>query len=299
MSPTTLRGKVSPLVTPFSADGSTIDEAAVRRLVDFQIHNGSHGVSCTGTTGEPTSMTLRERERLISIVIDQAAGRVPVVVGTGSNNTAETVALTVYAEEAGADAVLVVAPFHVRPSQEGLFRHFRTVSDAVEVPVILYNIPGRAGVNIEPGTQRRIRETCPNVVGVKEANADFSQVSRDLQVCGRDWLVYSGIEALCYPMLARGGAGHVSATGNVMPKEVAELYDLTDKGRWEEARDLHFHLLEINEVLFIETNPGPVKFLMGAMGLCEPVVRPPLAEPSAENQARILEVAGRYGLVRT
>ena len=294
-----MHGSVTPLVTPFTADGGEVDEAALRRLVDFQIDNGSHGVGCTGTTGEPTSMSFEERQEVIRIVVDQVAGRVPVLAGTGSNNTGESVALSRFAQEVGADAVLVVAPFHVRPSQEGLHRHFTAVAGAVDIPVMLYNIPGRAGVNIEPQTQRRIAESCSNVFGVKEANTDFVQVSLDLAVCGRDWAVFSGIETLCYPMLALGGAGHVSATGNVLPREVAQLYELTREEKWTEARDLHFYLLEINKVLFIETNPVPVKFLLGEMGLCQPVVRPPLAPPTPDQQARIRDVATRYGLLTT
>jgi len=292
-----LRASITPLPTPFTADGAAVDEDALRRLVEFQITGGSHGVSCTGTTGEPTSLTVAERERVIRVVVETVAGRVPVLAGTGSNNTAESIALTRYAAEVGVDAVLVVAPYHVRPSQEGLFGHFRAVADAVAVPVLLYNIPGRAGVNIAPETQRRVRDACPNVVGIKEANVDFAQVSRDLDACGRDWRVFSGIETLCFPMLALGGAGHVSATGNVAPREVAALYDLSAAGRLDEARDLHFRLLALNDVLFIETNPGPVKFLLGEMGLCRPTVRPPLAPPSPASQTRIREVAREYGLV--
>lgn len=291
-----LHGSITPLPTPFTADGAAVDEAALRRLVDFQIDNGSHGVGCTGTTGEPTSLTVEERERVIRVVVEQTAGRVPVLAGTGSNNTAESIALTKYATDAGADAVLVVAPFHVRPSQDGLFEHFRAVANATPLPVMLYNIPGRAGVNIAPETQLRVRKACPNVFGVKEANVDFAQVSRDLDVCGRDWKVFSGIETLCYPMLALGGAGHVSATGNVAPREVAELYDLCVAGRWDDARDLHYRLLALNDVLFIETNPGPVKFLLGEMGLCSPKLRLPLAPPSPASQAKIREVAASYGL---
>jgi len=292
-----LRGSITPLPTPFTADGAAVDESALARLVEHQIAGGSHGVSCTGTTGEPTSLTPAERERVIRLVVEIAAGRVPVVAGTGSSNTAETIALTRHAAAVGADAVLVVAPYHVRPTQEGLFQHFRAVAASVDLPVILYNIPGRAGVNVAPETQRRVRAACPNVVGVKEANADFAQVSHDLAACGRDWKVFSGIEALCFPMLALGGAGHVSATGNVLPREVAALYDLAAAGRWDEARDLHFRLLALNEVLFIETNPGPVKFLLGAMGLCAPAVRPPLAAPAPASQARIREIAAGYGLL--
>lgn len=296
-APERLRGSITPLPTPFTADGAAVDETALRRLVEFQIAGGSHGVSCTGTTGEPTSLAVAERERVIRVVVETVAGRVPVLAGTGSNNTAESIALTRYAADVGADAVLVVAPYHVRPTQEGLFGHFRAVANAVDLPVMLYNIPGRAGVNVAPETQRRVRDACPNVFGVKEANVDFAQVSHDLEVCGRDWRVFSGIETLCFPMLALGGAGHVSATGNVAPRDVAELYDLAAAGRWDEARDLHFRLLALNEVLFIETNPGPVKFLLSEMGLCGPTVRSPLAPPAPSSEARLREVGRRYGLL--
>jgi 4-hydroxy-tetrahydrodipicolinate synthase len=298
MSIEIFHGSITPLPTPFRNGGRDIDTDAIRRMVDFQIENGSHGVSCTGTTGEPTSLTIEERRLVIRTVVEATAGRVPVLAGTGSNNTRETIELSRYAREVGAQGVLTVAPYHVRPSQQGLFEHFTAVARAVEgLPVMLYNIPGRAGVNIEPETQKRIREACPNVFGVKEANPNYLQVSFDLHVAGRDWGVYSGIETLCYPMLAVGGSGHVSATANVAPRECADLYEHVKAGRWKEAQDLHFRMLELNEVLFIETNPGPVKFLLGEMGLIDGTVRLPLVPPSKQNQERIRQVARSYGLL--
>lgn len=292
-----IRGSITPLPTPFTRDGARVDHAALERMIDFQIEHGSHGVSCTGTTGEPTSLDPEERRAVIRTVVEHIAGRVPVLAGSGSNNTAESITLSRYAEEVGADAVLLVAPYHVKPSQQGLFEHFTAVARAVSIPVMLYNIPGRAAVNIEPETQKRIREACPNVFGIKEANPDFAQVSWDLWHCGRDWAVFSGIETLCYPMLAAGGAGHVSATGNVVPAECARLYELARAGRWAEALDLHYRLLPLNHVLFIETNPVPLKYLLGLMGLCEPTLRPPLAAVSEANAAKIRAVAADYGLL--
>jgi 4-hydroxy-tetrahydrodipicolinate synthase len=292
------RGSITPLPTPFADSGRSIDEGALRRLVEFQIENGSHGVSCTGTTGEPTSLTFDERKLVIRTVVEATGGRVPVLAGTGSNATAESIELSRYAREAGADGVLVVAPYHVKPSQQGLFEHFTAVAKAVgDLPVMLYNIPGRAAVNIEPETQKRVRDACPNVFGVKEANVNYVQVSWNLKVVGRDWAVFSGIETLCFPMLAVGGSGHVSATANVAPRELRDLYELVQAGRWDAALDLHYRMLELNDVLFIETNPGPLKFLLGKMGLIDPTLRLPLVLPSPANQEKIVRVAREFGIL--
>jgi 4-hydroxy-tetrahydrodipicolinate synthase len=292
------RGSIVPLPTPFADSGRRVDTGALERLVEFQIESGSHGLSCTGTTGEPTSLSFEERKLVIRTVVEKSARRVPVLAGTGSNATEESIELSRYAKDSGADGVLIVAPYHVKPSQQGLFEHFTAVARAVEpLPVMLYNIPARASVNVEPETQKRVRDACPNVFGVKEANANFLQVSFDLKVVGRDWAVFSGIETLCYPMLAVGGAGHVSATANVAPRDLASLYELTRGGRWEEALDLHFRMLELNEALFIETNPGPLKFLLGEMGLIDPILRLPLVLPSEPNRERIRTVARDYGIL--
>lgn len=298
MSTKIFYGSITPLPTPYSDGGRNIDLQAIRRLVEFQIENGSHGLSCTGTTGEPTSLSLDERKLVIWTVIEAAGGRVPVLAGTGSNNTQESIELSLYAKEAGAQGVLTIAPYHVKPSQQGLFEHFTAIARAVGgLPMMLYNIPGRAGVNIEPETQKRIREACRNVFGVKEANVNFAQVSYDLHAAGRDWGVYSGIETLCYPMLAVGGSGHVSATANVAPREAADLYEFVKAGKWREAVDLHYRMLELNEVLFIETNPGPVKFLLGEMGLIDPAMRLPLVLPGEQNCKKIIQVAKDYGIL--
>jgi 4-hydroxy-tetrahydrodipicolinate synthase len=192
-------------------------------------------------------------------------------------------------------------PYYNKPTQEGLYRHFRLVADDVpDLPIIIYNIPGRSAVNMTPDTTARLARDCPNIIGVKEANVDFNQVSLDIyrvkQLTGRDFFVYSGIELLCYPMLALGGAGHVAATGNVLPRQVADLFNLTEAGKWVEARKLHYELLEMNEVLFIETNPGPVKTALGLMGLIAPEIRLPLAPMYPQNEAKLREVMANYGL---
>jgi 4-hydroxy-tetrahydrodipicolinate synthase len=290
-----LRGSIVPLPSPFRA--GQLDLATLRDLIEWQIGAGSHGISVAGTTGEPSALAPEERERLIAATVEAVAGRVPVLAGTGSNNLEETLRYTRFAERAGADAALVIVPYYNRPSQEGLYRHFAAVAAATSLPVVIYNIPGRTAVNMEPETMARLRRDHPNVVGVKEANRDLEQVSRVLAACGRDFLVFSGIESLCFPMLALGGAGHVSATANVLPAEVARLYDLCAAGRWDEARDLHYHLLAMNEVLFVETNPGPLKAALGMMGRIDPELRLPLAPPSPANMERIRAVLRQYGLI--
>lgn len=289
-----LRGSLVPLVTPFR--GGKVDEAAFRSLIEWHIASGSHGICVTGTTGEPTSLSLEERERVIETAVRTARGRVPVVPGTGSNNHDETLRLTAFAERVGADAVLVLVPYHVRPTQEGLFEHFRAVAHSTRLPVLVYNIPGRTAVNIEVETLARLRRACENIVGVKEANKDFEHVTRVLQRCGRDFLLFSGIELLCYPMLAIGGAGFISATANLVPEQVARMYDLWQEGDWRGALDLHYALMPLNDILFVETNPGPVKYALSLLGKIALEIRLPLVLPSEQNRARIRDVMASYGL---
>lgn len=289
-------GSIVPMVTPFLEDG-TFDEKTYRTLIDWQIDSGSHGISCAGTTGEPSSLTIEEREYLLEVTVNQVKGRVPTVLGTGSTNHAETMRLTKHAERIGVDAALVIVPYYNKPSQEGLYLHFREVAESVEIPIVIYNIPGRTGVNMEPKTMARLRRDCPNIIGVKESNKNFEQVSHVLHEVGRDFLVYSGIELLCYPMLTLGGAGHVSATANLMPREVADLYNFVEQGRWHDAMDLHYELLELNEALFWETNPGPLKACMAITGQIRPVVRSPMALPSDQMQADLRAVLAKYNLV--
>ena len=291
-----LRGSIVPLVTPFK--NGQFDEAAFRDLAEWQIESGSHGISCTGSTGEPAALMPEEREYVIETAVKAARGRVPVVAGTGTNNFDETVRYTRFAEKVGADAVLVMVPYYNRPSQQGLYEHFSGVAASTSLPVIIYNIPGRTAVNMEPETMARVKREHSNVVGVKEANKDFEQVTKVFDRCGRDTLVYSGIEALCFPLLALGGAGYISATGNVLPRQTAQLYDLAAAGKWEEARDLHYESFAMNEALFWETNPGPVKYVLSLMGKIQPEIRLPRVLPSEANRKKLEQVAERYGLVR-
>jgi 4-hydroxy-tetrahydrodipicolinate synthase len=290
-----VRGSLVPLVTPFR-DGR-IDDRAFVDLIEWQIESGSHGIGVTGTTGEPAALAIDEREHLIDLAVRTARGRVPVLAGTGSVNYEETLRLTRFARHAGADAALVVTPYYTRPGQAGLYRFFRAVADAVDIPIVLYNIPGRTAVNLEVETIVRLARDCRNVIGVKESNKDLEHICRVMHRCGRQFLVYSGIELLCFPILALGGAGHVSATGNVLPHEVARLYDLATAGKWDEARELHYYLLPMNDALFWETNPVPAKAALAMMGRCSSEVRLPHAPLGSENEARLRALLGEYGLI--
>jgi len=288
------RGSLTPLVTPFRF--GDIDEPAFRALIDRQLDGGSHGVAVTGTTGEPTSLSLAERARLFEVAAAHVDGRAVVLAGTGTPELRDTLALTRDAARAGADVALVVSPAFVQPSQPGLVRWFHTVADTSEVPVILYDIPGRAGVALSVETTVTLAAH-PNIVGVKLARPDLVHASRVLDACGPDFGVYSGVEALCFPLLALGGSGHVSATANLFPAELADMADLCFKGEFAQARELHFRLLDVNEAIFFDTNPVPIKAMLAALGLISPEVRPPLVWADAALQARLDAILGAHGLL--
>lgn len=292
-----LKGSIVPIVTPFT-ETLEVDQKSFVDLIEWQIESGSHGVSVTGTTGEPSSLSLEEREHVVDTAAKTVAGRVPFVPGTGTNNLQETLRLTRHAESLGADAALVIVPYYNKPSQEGLYRYFSELAESVDIPIVIYNIPGRTAVNMAPETMARLRSAHPSIIGAKESNKDFEHVSRVIHQCGRDFNVYSGIELLCYPMLAIGGAGHISATANIFPREVADIYNHVAAGRWEEAIELHYYLLPVNDMIFFETNPGPLKFALGELGRINPILRPPMCEPSEANQQRIRGVLASYGLIK-
>ncbi|MFJ8063711.1 2,4-dihydroxyhept-2-ene-1,7-dioic acid aldolase [Psychrobacillus sp. NPDC096426] len=281
-----LKGSICPVITPFTESGA-IDEKVLIELINWQIESGSHGISVTGTSGEPSSLTIEERKRIMKLAKEAIDGRVFFAPGTGSTNHDETMELTKYAEELGADAAMVIVPYYNKPNQEALYQHFKTVADSVETPIIIYNIPGRSAVNMEVSTMKRLVEDCPNIIGVKEANKDFEHVNRVLLNCGRDFLLFSGIELLCYPMLAIGGAGFISATANVEPAKVAELYNAWEAGDVAKSQDLHFELMPLNDALFRDTNPAPVKVALGMMGKITPKLRLPLGLPSRTIQEEV------------
>ena len=293
--PSTIRGSIAPVVTPFD-DGLEVDVGTLRRLVEWQIENGSHGISVGGSTGEPGSQTCKEREAVIQAAASVVADRVPFMPGTGTARLDETLRLTAAAERAGADAVLVITPYYSRPTQEGLFRWYAAVAEEFpNLPIVIYNVPIRTAVDIAPATVGRLRRAYDNIVGIKETTKDFEHASYVLHECGRDFLVYSGIELLCFPLLAIGGVGHLSTVANVFPRPVADLYTAYARGDWDRALELHYELHPLVDMAFLETNPGPVKHAMELLGLLSAgTVRPPLVEPLPETRARIAAVVERY-----
>jgi len=291
-----LRGSIVPLVTPFTSKGE-LDARAFKELIEWQIVSGSNGIAVTGSTGEPGSLSFEEKKRIYRIAVDAASRRIPVVAGTGTNNLEETVKLSKTAEEEGVDALLVLVPYYSKPNQSGIHDYFDKVARSTELPLIIYNIPGRTAANIEPSTLARLREELNNIVGVKEANRDLDQMSFDIASCGEGFLVYSGIESYCFPLLAIGGAGYFSATADILPSQLAMLYRLCKEERWKEARELHFRMLPINEALFWETNPVPVKTALGMMGKITPKVRLPLAPLDEVKKQKLRSVMLDYGLL--
>ncbi|WP_096438823.1 2,4-dihydroxyhept-2-ene-1,7-dioic acid aldolase [Alteribacter populi] len=288
-----LRGSIAPIVTPFKQDHS-MDLEKLKELIDWHVESGSHGISVTGTTGEPSSLTKEERIQVMETAVKAVDGRVPFVPGTGSTNHQETLDLTKKAQEMGADGALVIVPYYNKPSQHALYKHFKAVANSVDIPIIVYNIPGRTATNLDVKTLARLSEDCDNIIGVKESNKDFEHINRVLLNCGRDFNLYSGIELLCYPMLAIGGAGHISATANVAPEKVAEIYDAWRDGDVQRALNLHFELMPLNDVLFKDTNPAPLKAALGIMGKIEPVLRMPMDLPTEALQNEIRDVLKTY-----
>ncbi len=283
-----LHGVITALVTPFK--NGEVDEVAYRELIEWQIQEGVHGLLPCGTTGESATLSHDEHEKVITICIDQVNKRVPVLAGAGSNNTHEAISLTKFAKEAGADATLHITPYYNKPSQEGLFRHYKAIQDEVDIPIIVYNVPGRTGVNVLPATIARLYKELPNVIGIKEAAANIIQMSDMMEYCDKDFYMLSGDDFLFLPALSMGARGVISVTANVAPRLMSELYGAYQTGDMEHAKELHFKLQELHRTLFIDVNPTPTKAALHLMGKIEPEIRLPLCELS-ENHVPILKKA--------
>jgi 4-hydroxy-tetrahydrodipicolinate synthase len=285
--PAQIRGSIAPLVTPFREDGSP-DPDGLRRLIAFQLDNGSHGISLGGSTGEPGAQTVAERAAAIRLAAEVVADRVPFLPGTGSAKLDETLELTAVARDAGADAALIITPYYARPTQEALYSWYATVArEFPDLPLVIYNVPSRTAVDIDPATVGRLFRDFDNVVGVKETTKDFEHFSRVLHVCGPELLVWSGIELLCLPLMAMGGAGFVSAVANLAPAAVAEMFRAWESGNHERARELHFRLHPLVDLVFTETNPAAAKWVLAQRGLLgSGFVRPPLIPLTEDGQRR-------------
>ncbi len=288
------RGAITALVTPFR--GGHVDEGAYRELIDWQIRQGVHGLVPCGTTGESATLSHEEHQRVIDIAVEEARGRVPVIAGTGSNNTAEAVRLTRHAKEAGADGALLITPYYNKPTQEGLYSHYRRVAEETRFPLIVYNVPSRTGVNLLPDTLARLAEI-PDIVGVKEATGDMRQVSEILEKCGDRLSVLSGDDFTILPLLALGGRGVISVVSNVMPAQTARLVAAFEQGDLEQARVLHYRLSAVSRALFLETNPVPVKTALALMGRLSFEVRLPLCALQDHNRAQLEQVLRQHGLL--
>jgi 4-hydroxy-tetrahydrodipicolinate synthase len=287
------QGTYTALITPFTADG--IDYPALKRLLDAQIAAGVQGVVPCGSTGESATLSHEEHERVIAATVEHVAGRIQVIAGTGSNSTRESLRLTRWAKEHGADAALLIAPYYNKPTQDGLRAHYETVATGVDLPLILYNIPGRSAVNIAPETIAKLAEI-PHIVAIKEASGSLDQVSRTVQLCGSKLTVLSGDDSLTLPIMSLGGRGAIAVVSNLVPELLRKLVDAALADDYASAREQHYALLPLMQAMGLETNPIPVKAALGLLGRCSPELRLPLTSLREENVASLRKALQSLGL---
>ena len=292
----TFQGSFVAMVTPFR--NGKVDEAKLRELVEFHITHGTDGLIPCGTTGESPSLSHDEHRRVVELVIEASRGRIRVVAGTGSNSTAEAIDMTKHAERAGATGALVVNPYYNKPTQEGLYRHFRAVAESVAIPILLYNIQSRTAINVETDTLARLVRDAKNIVGVKEASGSLDQMSQVIAACGPDFSVLSGDDNITLPLLVIGGSGVVSVIANIVPRETADLVHAALEGDWKRARDLHYRLFPLARAAFLETNPIPIKEAMALAGMIEPEFRLPMCRMSEANREKLRAILKPYGLIK-
>jgi 4-hydroxy-tetrahydrodipicolinate synthase len=283
------------LVTPFTSNGS-LDEPGIRRLARRQIDAGMHFLVPCGTTGESPTLTGEERQRVVKLVVEESAGRVPVMAGAGGYDTREVIEAVHAMTEAGADGILSVTPYYNKPSQDGLYAHYRAIAESSDLPIVIYNVPGRTGCNVEPATLARLAGV-PNIVGVKEASGNMAQICEVCRVVPEEFLVLSGDDLIALPVMSVGGRGVISVASNEAPAELARMIEAVERNDWAEARTLHTRMLPLMAINFVESNPIPVKAAMARMGLIEEIYRLPLVSPRPESRARIERVLADTGLV--
>lgn len=288
------KGSLVPIVTPFK--NGKLDEKVYADLIEWHISQGTHGIVPCGTTGEASTLDFDEHYRVIEVAVEAANKRIPVIAGTGANATDEAVFITKKAKELGVDGALIVTPYYNKPTQEGLYLHFKSIAESVDIPIILYNVPGRTAVNMLPATVARLLEF-RNIIGLKEATGDMRQASDLIRLCGDRLALYSGDDFTTFTMLSLGGKGVISVTANIVPKDVAEMWNSWDKGNIEKARELHYKLEPLNAAMFIETNPIPVKTALAMMGKMDENFRLPLCSMSAAAKEKLRAVLKDAGLV--
>jgi len=291
---TVFEGSMVALITPFRK--GKVDEKALRRMVQFQIKNGTDALVPCGTTGESSTLSHPEHRRVIELVIEAAEGKVPIIAGTGSNSTEEAISLTKHAQKYGADAALLITPYYNRPTQEGLFRHFQAVAKAVDLPIVVYNVPSRTGVNLEPATMARLSKI-PNVVALKDAASNLRQTADTIEMCEGRISLLSGDDFLLLPMLAIGARGGIAVIANVVPDLMAELWDAWLAGNWERTKAIHYRIHPLNRCMYLETNPIPVKWAAHKMGLCSREIRLPLTPLAQKFQPQLEQEMSNLGLI--
>ena len=291
---TPFTGAGTALITPFTSSGA-LDQAGVKRLARRQIDGGIHFLVPCGTTGETPTLTLDEKRRVVEIVVAEADGAVPVLAGAGGYDTKEVIQTVQLWEKAGATGILSVTPYYNKPTPEGLYQHFKAIAESTSLPIIVYNVPGRTGSNVDPATLARLA-TIPGVIGVKEATANLPQMVEICQTLPDDFLILSGDDACTVPLMSIGGRGLISVASNEAPTEIVRMVEACERGDYEAARRLHRKLMPLMTVNFVESSPGPVKFAMAAMGLCEHVFRLPMVPPREASQQKVLAALRELGL---
>jgi len=288
------KGSIVAIITPFKE--GKVDEEAYRELIEFQIENGTSAIVPCGTTGESATLSIEEHGRVIDLAVEAVNKRVPVIAGTGGNSTSEAIELTRHAKKAGADATLQVTPYYNKPSQEGLFRHFSAIADAVSLPQVLYNVPGRTGVNLLPETVARLAER-PEIVAIKEASANLGQMAEIVRIAGENLTLISGDDNLTLPILSIGGKGVISVVANIVPRDNADLLTAWEEGNIDKAKALYLKLLPLCQAMFYETNPVPVKTSLALMGKIQDELRLPLAPMATANLEKLKNALRDYGVL--
>ena len=288
------QGSFVALVTPFK--NGKIDEEALKNIIEFQVSNGTNGIVPCGTTGESATLSVEEHNQVVEITVQAVNGRIPVIAGSGSNSTGEAIKLTRHAKEVGANAALHITPYYNKPTQEGLYQHFKKIAGEVDIPIILYNVPGRTSVNMLPETTARLAEI-KNIVGIKEATGNLQQISETIKLCGDNFSVISGDDANTLPIMAAGGNGVISVTANIAPEKISALCKSCLEGNFSDARKLHYELLDLNNIMFIETSPVPVKTSLSLMGKITGELRLPLTPLSESSLSKLKILLKKSGII--
>ncbi len=291
------KGSIVAIVTPFRKN-EEIDNDKLGEMINWHIKNKTDAILVCGTTGESATLSHEEHKRVVKIAVEAAGGKIPIIAGAGSNSTKEALDLTIYAEKIGAAAALVITPYYNKPTQEGMYQHFKKISQEVNIPVIIYNVPGRTGINIRPETVARIYKDCKNVIGIKEASCNLDQITRLASLVDSKFVLLSGSDELTIPILSVGGSGVVSVVANIAPKETHTMVSEYFAGHHDKARKIQLELYALIKALFLETNPIPVKTALGLMGMVDPVLRLPLYKMSEANRDKLKKILKQYELIK-